>query len=539
MKKLHLVLLTILATTISAYTQEAYSLYMDHEFNHFDRYIYQKEHRFHTSVKPLQMRQVQQLVNPDSLYHIKTKRKISNILLNKSWIDFTTNDFKFTIDPLFNFEFSKNPNADKMSWINTRGIIINASLGKKIFVSTAFYENQAMLYDYRNATISKLGVVPGQGFPKDYKSGGYDYAWSDATVSFQPDEHFDITFGHGKNFIGDGYRSFILSDAAFNYPYLRITTDFWNIKYVNIWAQFQDLTNHYNYGHPHDKKWGSFNYLDWSVTPWLNIGFFEGVIWANADSLGHRGFDINYANPVIFTRPVEFSVGSSDNAIMGITGKLTLGKNHIIYGQVIIDEFSTAAIKSGIKHQFNKSDSTIQWGWWGNKWAGQIGYKTYDLFGLQHFDIQAEFNIARPYTYSHVTHIQNYGHYQQSLAHPLGSNFKECVVIGRYNYKRLFLEAKFSHAMHGRDTMGINYGNDIYLNYGNHANEYYNTIGQGEKVILQNTNLKASFLINPRTNMNIYVGFNNRSETINSIKTTEKFITFGIRTSLQNIYYDF
>jgi len=485
------------------------------------------------------MRQIRKTVDPDSIYRISTNRKIADLIFNRSLIKLDRDDISFTIDPLFNFEIGRDSDYDKMGWINTRGFVLNARIGKYIFVTSDFYENQAKFYDYRQQVVKSTKVVPGQGSPKTYKEDGYDYAWVDATVSFQPDEHFDITFGHGKNFIGDGYRSMILSDASFNYPFLRITTDVWNIKYVNLWAQFQDLTQRHDYGHAHDKKWGSFNYLDWSVTPWLNVGFFEAVIWANADSLGHRGFDINYANPVIFTRPVEFSVGSPDNALLGLTGKLTLWKNHIIYGQAIIDEFKLENVKAGIKHQFNKSDSSIQWGWAANKWAVQIGYKTFDLFGLQHLDIQAEYNIARPFMYSHIDHICNYAHYRQPLAHPLGCNFKETVLIGRYNYKRLFLEAKYIHAMHGSDVGGLNYGNDIFQPYQTRVLEYYNEIGQGEKVILQNTSLKASFLINQRTNCNVYLGFTRRSEKIEDEKSASNLITFGIRTSLQNIYYDF
>ena len=529
----------IVVCSIQVGAQESHSLYMEHEFSHYDRYVYQKQNRFHTSVKPYQNRQVNATVDADSIYRIDVSRKLPDILLNRSWITYKQDDFEFTIDPLMNFEIGRDADYDNLSWVNTRGIILNARLGKYVFVTTDFYENQAKFYDYRRDVVSSTKSIPGQSSYKTFKDDGYDYAWADATISFQPDEHFDITFGHGKNFIGDGYRSMLLSDVAANYPYLRITTDFWNIKYVNLWAQFQDFTKHYDYGHPHDKKWGSFNYLDWSVTPWLNVGFFEAVIWANADSLGHRGFDINYANPVIFTRPVEFSVGSSDNALMGVTGKLTLWKNHVLYGQFIIDEFKLENVKAGIKHQFNKSDSTILWGWWANKWAMQMGYKTFDLFGLEHLDIQAEMNIARPFMYSHVTHIQNYGHFRQPIAHQLGSNFREFLLIGRYNYKRLFVEAKYIHAMHGSDVDGINMGNNIFADYTSHGSEYYNEIGQGCNVILQNTSAKAAFLINPRTNMNVYVGFNRRSEESDGSKTTKNLITFGLRTSLQNIYYDF
>lgn len=532
----------LLLVCFSAQSQEFTSMYQDHQFNHFDRYIYQKDAHFHTSVKPIQLRQVESLVNADSIYRINVKSKLANILLNKSWISFTSNDnLSFSIDPLFDFQLGFDSDADDKSWINTRGVILNARLGDKIAFSTAFYENQAQFFDYRYNVVSSCRVIPGQGLPKAFKDKphAYDYARSDAYLSFQPNEHFDITFGHGKNFIGDGYRSMFLSDCAFNYPFLRITTDYWRIKYVNIWAQFQDLTNHYFYGHPHDKKWGSFNYLSINVTDWLNVGLFESIIWANADSVGYRGFDINYANPIIFTRPVEFSVGSSDNALMGISGKITLGKNHILYGQAIIDECKVKEMGRDVKHAFNSSDTSGTWGWWGNKWAMQMGYKTYDLFGLQHLDIQLEYNIARPFIFSHTITVQNYGHYQQSLAHPLGSNFKELVAIGRYNYKRLFIEAKLTHAIHGRDTAGLNLGNDIYKSYDTHASEYHCKIAQGQKVTLTNFNAQASLLINPRVNMNAFVGYTYRAEKVNGKSTAQNLITFGLRTSLQNIYYDF
>ena len=68
---------------LSALGQESHSLYMDQEFNHFDRYVYQKQNRFHTSVKPYQTRQVNSTVNADSIYRIEVSRKLPDILLNR------------------------------------------------------------------------------------------------------------------------------------------------------------------------------------------------------------------------------------------------------------------------------------------------------------------------------------------------------------------------------------------------------------------------------------------------------------------------
>ncbi len=526
MKQL-LLIFSLFIITCSVIGQETYSLYQNHTFRHFDRYVYQADQRFHTSVKPFLLSQVDSIVSLDTLYRIPTQKKAVDIIFNRSLFQFEKGDFSFTVDPLFNFELGKDPDQTSKSWINTRGILVNAKLGNKVSVTTSFYENQVMFNDYRNQRVQQHGVIPGQGKPKTYKETGYDYGFADASVSFAPNRHFDFTLGHGKNFWGDGYRSLLLSDNAFNYPYFRITTDFWHIKYVCLWAQFQDLTESHPYGDPYDKKWGAFHYLDWSVTPWLNIGFFETVIWQNADSTGYRGFDFNYANPVIFMRPVEFSQGSADNSLMGITGKLTLFKKQVFYGQAIIDEFKIDEFSAGT-------------GWWANKWGVQAGYKTFDLFGLKHLDIQSEFNYVRPFMYSHHIPIQNYGHYQVSMAHPLGSNFWESVSFLRYNYKRLFLEARYSFAKHGSDTAGMNFGNDIYLSYDdNRAQDYGNYLGQAQEVTLQYTSLLAAFLVNPRTNLNVYVNYTLRKELTGAEIFNQSLITFGIRTSLQNFYYDF
>ena len=109
-----------------------------------------------------------------------------------------------------------------------------------------------------------------------------------------------------------------MSDNAFNYPYLKITTNVWRFKYTNLYAEFQDLKTPYNPDLGFHKKYGTFHYLSYAVNKRLNIGLFESIIWKAEDSSGYRGFDINYLNPVIFYRPVEFSVGSPDNALLGV-----------------------------------------------------------------------------------------------------------------------------------------------------------------------------------------------------------------------------
>ncbi len=526
MKKIIIVLFLYMG--VAAVAQESHSNYQNHSYRYFDRYVYRAEERFHTAVKPFLMQQVDSVVSLDTLYHKPVERKFWDVVLNQHLIAVEKEDYAFSIDPQFQFELGQGQGEEAMSWMNTRGFIINGRVGKKLRFSTSFYENQAMFNDYRYAVVKEDGVVPGQGKPKTFKEGGFDYGFAEGFVSWQLNKFFNLQFGHGKNFIGDGYRSVLLSDHAFNYPYFKITTDFWNIKYVNLWAQFQDLSNSYDYGtQTYDKKWGAIHYLDWSATPWLNIGLFEAIMWEDQDSSGRRGFDMNYANPVIFFRPVEFSVGSPDNVLMGANVKLTLWRKQVFYGQFLIDEFAIEHMKE------------ISSGWWSNKFAIQGGYKGFDLFKVQHLDLQTEVNYARPFTYSHLSTGKNYGHYDAALAHPLGSNFLESVTFLRYNHKRVFVEARYSHAIHGADTAGLNYGNNIWLSYNDRAQDYGNKLGTAERVTLDYTTLTLSYLVNPNYNFNVYASYTNRVESIAGERSAQSLFTFGIRTSLQNFYYDF
>ncbi len=534
-------LLTIfLSICLNITAQESFSQYHNNSFNHFDRYVYLSQKRFHTAVKPFLISQTDSLVAIDTLFKKNVSNKFFDIVFNRNLVKIKQNDFYITIDPLFNFELGKGSGTGYTgtSWVNTRGFLVKGSIGKKVAFSTSFYENQAMFNDMRRDRVKNLKVVPGQGSPKIYKTTGYDYAFVDAYASYSPSKFFNFQLGHGKNFIGDGYRSLILSDNSLSYPFFKLTTNVWNLKYWLLFAQFQDLTTRYNYGTPYDKKWGVFHFIDYAITPWLNVGLFESVIWQNADSTNHRGFDFNYINPIAFFRPVEFSVGSPDNVLMGGNGRLRVFKKHTFYGQFVIDEFNLTEIKADIKHMFNKSDTSLQWGFWSNKFAIQAGYKTYNLF-IDKLDVQTEVNFVRPFMYAHLNTLKNYANYNQPLAHPLGSNFVEWVSFLKYNYNRVFFEARYSYAVHGSDTAGLNFGNNIFKPYTIRANDYGNTLGQAQKVNLQYLSATLSYLVNPATNLNIYISYTNRKQQSGVNTTNQNLLLFGVRTSLQNFYFDF
>ena len=505
------------------------SNFQNHSYRPYDRYVYNSQHRFHTSIKPFNCKEISKIVSIDTLFLAAPKSSVLDYIMNKNFVQFESQDFNFTINPAGNFETSRQFGDSLQGWINSRGIVIDADIRDKVFLHTSFYEIQSSFHDYRFDRIKEIGknTVPGQSRGKGFKDDGLDYAFANAYLSYTPSEIFDFQLGHGKHFIGDGYRSILLSDNAHNYQYFKVTTDVWNIKYVNMWSQHMYFDNPHLPNTRFPIKWNVMHYLDWAATDWLNIGFFETIIWSNEDTLGnHRGFEFNYLNPVIFLRPVEFQIGSPDNVLMGLSGKITLWKNHVFYGQFAIDEFKLEEIKA-------------RNGWWGNKYAIQMGYKTFDL-GVKNLDFQSEITIVRPFMYSHFLESQNYGHALQPLAHPRGSNFYESVSFIRYHINRWFFEAKFQYLVFGQDSVGTNYGNDIFKLYQTRSLEYGNSIAEhaiANTVVYKD--IVVSYMINPKNAMNISVGLTHRTQNSDILDKNQLMYYVAFRTTLNNYYYDF
>lgn len=527
-----LLFLLLLSFAWTGFAQDN-SVHQNASFQPYDRYLYNSENRFHTSVKPYDMTEVNKIVNIDTLYVKECKNKYVNHFLNNDWVRFRSNVFNFNINPTFNFELSQHngDNNEDLGWINDRGVFVNGNITDKVYFYSAFHEIQSNFTDYRRDRIKELGhnTIPGISRGKAFgENGGLDYAYAEGFVSYIPNDYFRFQLGHGKNFIGDGYRSLILSDNAQNYPYFKITTNVWHLKYVMMWSQQYYLDKEHLGNTRYPKKWNVMHYLDWSVTKWLNIAFFETINWGD-DTLGtHRGFEFNYINPCIFLRPVEFSIGSPDNCLMGLTGKLTLWKNHVFYGQAILDEFKFSEFK---KHS----------GWWGSKYGLQAGYKTFDIAGVKNLDFQTEFNYVRPFIYSHFTYSQNYAHAGQPLAHPRGSNFYESVSFLRYSWKRFFFDARYSYMVYGADTTGTNYGGDIFKLYQTRTQEYDNKIGVGaDKNVITYKDFTVSYMLNPKSNMTISLGVTNRTQKCDVHDDKNQWMYFvGFRTNLNNFYYDF
>lgn len=379
---------------------------------------------------------------------------------------------------------------------------------------------------YIDGFVDQYGVLPSYGRNRsDTKDASI--LMPSARLDFAPNEFFQFELGFGRNFIGNGYRSLFLSDVAYNYPYLKMETDFWHIKYVNIFSSLDGSNFEEHVITNFQTKYTTMHYLSWAVSPRFNIGLFESVVWQGRDTLSDRGFDVNYLNPVIFYRPVEYSIGSPDNSLLGMDASFKATSSVLVYGQFLLDEFLLSAFRDGN-------------GWWGNKWAAQLGVKVYALPALPDWFFQAEFNVSRPFTYTHGSVLQNFGHYNQPLAHPLGANFYEGLLRAQYAKGRYYGEGFLMYADYGRDPEGLNLGGDIYRSYVNPGQQFGNTIGQGVGHQLYFQRLEAGLVINQKYGLRAGLNYTFRHLEIKEAKDqTEHLIGIRITTGIYNRYREF
>lgn len=506
---------------------------------------YNSDYRFHTAVKSWSEYQFRDILNLDSLnksqyfdkdFNKKWKNYAWNSIFNTDFIGVRNDDYYIAINPIVDFQVGKD--GDKSTWVNTRGAEVKGTIGDNFAFYSNLRENQAVFPDYITEYVKENKVVPGQGNARPFKQTGFDYTNASAYIALRPMYWLQSVIGYGKNFIGDGYRSLILSDNAFAYPYIKLTANVWNIQYSCYYTQMSDKNRILN-DKTYARKYTIIHYIDWAVTKRLNLGLFDAIVCRGQDDNGiRRGFDFQYINPIIFLRTTDYHAGSSpDNALLGVSASYILGKHTTLYTQFVLDEMT---VKEFIG--FN--------GYYANKQSYQFGVKSYNCFGIKNLFLQGEFNLVRPYMYSHWSGESNYAHLNQPLAHPWGGNFYEIVARAQYNYKRFYFQYKMNYGQWGDDIITENgefqyYGHDIYHNYIDHYHIdgkplYGHYMLTGEKNTLMMNNFVASWIVNPSYNLNVFAEITHRNQTIDDGDNYNDFIiSFGIRTTLDNKYYDF
>lgn len=477
----------------------------------------------HTAIQPLVLGKetrdsLLQRVLPEKEW--QSRNWLYRKLFQEHLIEWKSDDYEVNFDFFPDMWIGKQ--TDRTIWNNTREIGIEGHVGKQFSFSASVTENQGKYALYYDEYIRRNRVIPGQGnAAKAYGDGGFDFSNSSANLSYTPSKYLNFQLGYGKNFIGNGYRSLLLSDFAFNYPYFKVTASLGKVQYSVMWAQFQDLYETiYDDETPFPKKYGVFHYLDWKVNKRLNLGLFENVMWEP------RGGEWSYAVPVLFLHSAQYNNGSPDKLLVGLNGSYKLSDQVLAYAQVSVNEFTLKEVFGGN-------------GYWANKFGGQLGIRAFNLFKIPDLNITVEHNSVRPYTYSASKRIKNYGHYNEPLAHPFGANFRESLAIVNYSFKRWQLQLQGTLANYGLDQDGLNYGKNIFLDYTSRIDDYGVKIGHGLKTDFFYANSSLAYVLNPKNNLRIEAAYTYRQEKNDQFTNRDGFVTIGLRASFRNLYKDF
>lgn len=182
------------------------------------------------------------------------------------------------VNPVFQFAYGLedqtiNPAFGDQISVNTRGAELRGMLADKLGFYTFVSENQVFMPAYVDQYRRDFGGIPGEGFIKSFKRTGYDFISARGYISFDPMSYVNIQVGHDKLFIGNGYRSLILSDFSENQFFARANATFWKFNYVIHFSEL--VASRRLIGSRLPKKYLGMHHLSMNIGKRLNVSFLS------------------------------------------------------------------------------------------------------------------------------------------------------------------------------------------------------------------------------------------------------------------------
>lgn len=480
----------------------------------------------HRSMKPI----LDKKTYPEKIYNSEGKHYywITQKIFKENFIVFEGEGYWCSIDPILDLELGSDFSADSLERLywNTRGIRIQGRFFDQVGFSTVIYENQAILPHYQRTYADDHGeffpnsiltqyqqnnaIIPGYARTKSFKTNGYDFGFAEGYVNYIPSKHFNIQLGNGNHFIGNGYRSLLLSDFTTNYPFLKLETNLWEdrIQYNTIYSLHQNPYRLVAYTTPeatYERKIGTYHYLDCAINKHIQLGIFEGNHWRLVDSLGSHSPDYLFINPIPFINTI---IKQNDSTgFCSVMGFNLAGNIHQLsaYSQIVVSN--------------------------GKLGGYQFGLKYYDLL-IDQLDLGVEYNQVFANTYLNENERYNYSHNNLPIAHPFVNDFQELVVRLEYQHNRFFVRNSLNYSQRTyQDSLPV-----------------YNTIldpltenksANTHRGIFLYNQLEIGYHFNKTNNLQFFLGHLYRNQNAPSDNPLTNYAYIGVRTELKNKYRDF
>ena len=364
---------------------------------------------------------------------------LTNILFKKHLFEIKGKNYNLNISPVADLALGKDKNdtSGRRLFQNTRGIYIDGDLTDKFSFSTSIFENQARFSSYETTFYSNVGelypnqsngtysmqnaVIPGAARTKPFKTDGFDYAYATGNICFRPVKAILLSAGNSSHFIGDGYRSLLLSDNSVPAPFFRgvakisdkIEFNYLRMRLFNLIRRPVSTTVESYY----ETKAFSVNYLTYKPIKGLALSLFEGIIWSRGDSIVSKHVHPLYYSPVPGTALANLS-SREMNYLLGLNVSYLIQDKHRAYGQL--------AYGNG---KFNLP-------------AVQLGARFYGIAGQRDLMLQLEYNNVPAGFYENGNPRLTYSHYNLPMTTIRGSGYDEFVVRINYEYKRCYINEK-------------------------------------------------------------------------------------------------
>lgn len=399
--------------------------------------------------------------------------------------------YEININPIVDFSsFSSNHPSDTLNlYTNSRGLSIQGTLGKKIRFFSAFVENQAIFPQYIRNEIAATGVVPGQARTKPFKIVGVDYAQAWGTVEYLISKNQHISFGSGKKFIGNGYRSLVLSDNSFQYPFLEYrafsSNKKWSYQYLYAWMNsLQRSAEHTTPEAVFHPKNFTLHTLEYRPHPSVLLSLIDHSLWSRGDSLQIRPAKTISYQPIPL---LNYMLSPQENsAYLSLNAAFTVPKKGQLYAQITKSKHQNApAFQLGISPWIKTQ-------------------KTFAFLRLEYNHVPT--GLTEPNTFA----FSDYSHNNNSLGHPSGAGLKEQLIQVHYRYKRFALETLYTQTKYIQSTNQMTH-----------------------------LNLSVHYTINPSYQLQVFTSYIARTIHIAGNSQQQKSVQFGLRTNLYNQYFHF
>ncbi len=460
-----------------------------------------------------------------SSYYEKVKdtvKRYSNVeyfLFQRELIELKTDEGNLWITPLLDISLGRS-SEDSLNKLfqNTRGARIEGELGKKLFFSTAVFENQSILPsyarqhaqargelypNYSSGTVNQQNsVISGGARTKPFKEYGYDYAYAVGSIHWQVFKKLNVSWGNNQHFIGSGYRSLLWSDNSLNAMNLSVNYspsnrwNFYSIKSrgLNLLRRGEQTSAEALY----ENKLLSMNAVYYRITRELQIGLVESSAWMREDSLRRKPIPPFFFSPLPGFSILEEATNQRSNSIIAFDMKYNLGKV-LLYGQLGTNLLKT---KSAV---------------------AQLGTRLFLFKNCLSF-VQVEYNFTdvNAYTSSNPRiHFTNANLFQ---AHPMGNQVSELLFRFNYEFKNVFISGTLNYYF----KQNSNYGALLPLTLDNSISN------QSVFTSL----IEVGYRINRAFGFEVFSGFRLRTIT-RSKNDVVTWLNAGIRTNINNHYFDF